>query len=293
MSKVEYEGRLDYSKFDKMDTDILEALLRANFDAPEAEQMEPEAALYILNLLSERQEDETSPTATDIAVKKVEFDEKYYPMLENEQLLQEFLEDMEYVEDSQDNVIVVKPWIKHWRRFASVAAVLVIFMFGGTLTAYALGYNPIAAIGRWSKDFFWFEEPSVTSELSDKLAEYGYPENTVPKWLPDAYVLESINVNEYEDYIKVIDATFLKQTNDDIDTLIISYKIYLGDNKKALYNKDNGDVVRYEIKDRVYYVMTNLDDRVIAWQNGDFEGAIMGKITIEEAEKIIKSIGGE
>ena len=293
MSKVEYEGRLDYSKFDKMDTDILEALLRANFDAPEAEQMEPEAALYILNLLSERQEDETSPTATDIAAKKVEFDEKYYPMLENEQLLQEFLDDMEYVEDSQDNVIIVKPWINHWRRFASAAAVLVIFMFSGTLTAYALGYNPIAAIGRWSKDFFWFEEPSVTSELSDKLAEYGYPENTVPKWLPDAYVLESINVNEYEDYIKVIDATFLKQTNDDIDTLIISYKIYLGDNKKALYNKDNGDVVRYEIKDRVYYVMTNLDDRVIAWQNGDFEGAIMGKITIEEAEKITKAIGGE
>ena len=71
MSKVEYEGRLDYSKFDKMDTDILEALLRANFDAPEAEQMEPEAALYILNLLSERQEDETSPTATDIAAKKL------------------------------------------------------------------------------------------------------------------------------------------------------------------------------------------------------------------------------
>ena len=189
MSKVEYEGRLDYSKFDKMDTDILEALLRANFDAPEAEQMEPEAALYILNLLSERQEDETSPTATDIAAKKVEFDEKYYPMLENEQLLQEFLDDMEYVEDSQDNVIIVKPWINHWRRFASAAAVLVIFMFSGTLTAYALGYNPIAAIGRWSKDFFWFEEPSVTSELSDKLAEYGYPENTVPKWLPDAYVL--------------------------------------------------------------------------------------------------------
>ena len=152
MSKVEYEGRLDYSKFDKMDTDILEALLRANFDAPEAEQMEPEAALYILNLLSERQEDETSPTATDIAVKKVEFDEKYYPMLENEQLLQEFLEDMEYVEDSQDNVIVVKPWIKHWRRFASAAAVFVIFMFGGTLTAYAFGYDPFAAVARWNDE---------------------------------------------------------------------------------------------------------------------------------------------
>lgn len=293
MSKVEYEGRLDYSKFDKMDTDILEALLRANFDAPEAEQMEPEAALYILNLLSERQEDETLPTATDIAAKKVEFDEKYYPMLENEQLLQEFLEDMEYVEDSQDNVIIVKPWIKHWRRFASAAAVLVIFMFSGTLTAYALGYNPIAAIGIWSEDLFWFEDAAVTSELADKLAEYEYPDNIVPKWLPAGYTLYSIDVDEYEDYIKCIAATFVKQTDDDIDTLIISYTVYLGDDKKALYNKDNGDVVQYAIKGRVYYVMTNLDDRVIAWQNGDFEGSIMGKFTIEEAEKIIKSIDGE
>ena len=60
-----------------------------------------------------------------------------------------------------------------------------------------------------------------------------------------------------------------------------------------MYEKDDNSVTKYEIKDRVYYVMTNLDDRVIAWQNGNFEGAIMGKFTIEEAEKIIKSIDGE
>lgn len=293
MPKIEYEGRLDYSKFDKMDTDILEALLRANFDAPEAEQMEPEAALYILNLLSERQKDDSSPTETEIAASKAEFDEKYYPMLEDELLLQDFLDDMEYVEESKGNVIPLKPWIKYWRRFASVAAVFVLFIFGGTVTAYALGYNPIAAIGKWSEDFFWFEDAPVTSELADKLAEYGYPENVLPKWLPAGYTLDSIDVDEFEDYIKCIAATFVKQTDDDIDTLIISYTIYLGDDKKALYNKDNGDVVRYEIKDRVYYVMTNLEDRVIAWQNGDFEGAIMGKFTLEEAEKIIKSIDGE
>ncbi len=75
--------------------------------------------------------------------------------------------------------------------------------------------------------------------------------------------------------------------------MLISYTIYLGDNKKALYEKDDNNVITYAIKDRVYYVMTNLDDRVIAWQNGNFEGAIMGNFTIEEAEKIIKSIDGE
>lgn len=50
---------------------------------------------------------------------------------------------------------------------------------------------------------------------------------------------------------------------------------------------------KYAIGDRVYYVMTNLDDRTIAWQNGDFEGAIMGRFTTDEAEKIINSIKGD
>ena len=166
-------------------------------------------------------------------------------------------------------------------------------MFSGTVTAYALGFNPIAAIGRWNEEHFWFDDTSVTSELSDKLAEYGYPENTVPQWLPDGYTLESIDEGEHEGSFKSVVATFVKQTGDETDTLIISYTTYLGGNKKALYEKDDNSVTKYEIKDRVYYVMTNLDDRVIAWQNGNFEGAIMGKFTIEEAEKIIKSIDGE
>ena len=36
MSAVENNGRLDYSKFDNIDTDVLKAFLRADFDAPEA-----------------------------------------------------------------------------------------------------------------------------------------------------------------------------------------------------------------------------------------------------------------
>ena len=85
MFEVGDKGRLDYSKFDNVDTDILEALLRADFDAPEAERMEPEAALYILNLLAERQENEEAAEQFDVAAAKAEFDEKYYPLLEDEE----------------------------------------------------------------------------------------------------------------------------------------------------------------------------------------------------------------
>ena len=291
MAKVEESGRSnsEYSRFDKYDTAVLEAILQADFDAPEAEQMEMEQALYISNLIAERKG--TKPK--DVATAKAEFFEHYYPLVGEEDTLYEFDDDKirnNAVKDSEANVSV---WLKNWRRFASAAAVFVLLMFSGTLTAYALGFDPIAAIGRWNEEHFWFDDTSVTSELSDKLAEYGYPENTVPQWLPDGYTLESINVDKYEDSFKYIGAEFVKQTGDETDTLIISYTTYLGGNKKALYEKDDNSVTKYEIKDRVYYVMTNLDDRVIAWQNGNFEGAIMGKFTIEEAEKIIKSIDGE
>ena len=42
MAKVEESGRSnsEYSRFDKYDTAVLEAILQADFDAPEAEQME-------------------------------------------------------------------------------------------------------------------------------------------------------------------------------------------------------------------------------------------------------------
>lgn len=291
MAKVEESGRSnsEYSRFDKYDTAVLEAILQADFDAPEAEQMEMEQALYISNLIAERKG--TKPK--DVATAKAEFFEHYYPLVGEEDTLYEFDDDVlrnNAVKNSEANVSV---WLKNWRRFASAAAVFVLLMFSGTVTAYALGFDPIAAIGRWNNDQFWFEDTSVTSALSDKLAEYGYPENTVPQWLPDGYTLDLISVDKYEDSFKSVVATFVKQTGDETDTLIISYTTYLGGNKKALYEKDDNSVIKYEIKDRVYYVMTNWDDRVIAWQNGNFEGAIMGKFTIEEAEKIIKSIDGE
>ena len=291
MAKVEESGRSnsEYSRFDKYDTAVLEAILQADFDAPEAEQMEMEQALYISNLIAERKG--TKPK--DVATAKAEFFEHYYPLVGEEDTLYEFDDDVlrnNAVKNSEANVSV---WLKNWRRFASAAAVFVLLMFSGTVTAYALGFNPIAAIGRWNEEHFWFDDTSVTSELSDKLAEYGYPENNVPKCLPAGYILKSLDEGKNGDSFKSVIATFVKQTDDGIDTLIISYTINLGNDNKPLYEKDTENVVQYVLNDKVYYIMTNLDNRVIAWKNGNFEGTIIGNFTIEEAEKIIKSIDGE
>ena len=245
-------------------------------------------SLYILNLLSERQEDETLPTATDIAAKKTEFDEKYYPMLENEQLLQEFLEDMEYVEDSQDNVIVVKPWIKHWRRFASVAAVLVIFMFSGTLTAYAFGYDPFAAIARWNDEHFWFEKQINTAEITDILSDYSDVEYLVPKWLPEGYEFEDVEIIPYPNG-RIIRSSFVKNTEDEEQHICINYKQDM-DNVQTVYEKTSDNAIIYDKGGVEHYIIHNSTNLTIVWLSDDLECSIVGSFSVAEAKKIINSL---
>ncbi len=292
MFEVGDKGRLDYSKFDNVDTDILEALLRADFDAPEAEQMEPEEVLYILKLLTERQENEEAAEQFDVAAAKAEFDEKYYPLLEDEEKLQAFLDDMGYQEESQEKVVPLKPWVKYWRRFASAAAVFLIFMFAGSVTAYALGFDPVKFVGRWNDDQFWYEEELVTTELSDKVAVYSNEIDLVPKTLPENFIFDEVTVFNSESFIK-ISADFHRQTENGTDKLYIDYMIYLTENRKPFYEKDAEEVNIYVVNNIEHYIMSNLDKTVVTWRNGDVEGSIKGDFSREEAKKMIDSIYGE
>lgn len=288
MFEVGDKGRLDYSKFDNVDTDILEALLRADFDAPEAEQMEPEEVLYILKLLTERQENEEAAEQFDVAAAKAEFDEKYYPLLEDEEKLQAFLDDMGYQEESQEKVVPLKPWVKYWRRFASAAAVFLIFMFAGSVTAYALGFDPVKFVGRWNDDQFWFEKISVTQELADKLSEYDNTLKLVPKWLPDYFKFENIEVTRHPDG-DTINSSFIKSNGDEVEYISINYNYNILNNKK-IYEKTDENVVGYIQNGINHYILLNSQNICITWLNGNFECSIIGKFSVDEAKQIINSI---
>ena len=129
MAKVEEKGRPNYNNFDSLDTAVLEAILQADFDAPEAEQMEAEKALYIANLLAERQKVELKDAKTLMN----EFFEYYYPCdelygLDDESELEiKTQNDNIQKKDSDKKVISFFP--KGLRRLASAVAVLVLFMF--------------------------------------------------------------------------------------------------------------------------------------------------------------------
>lgn len=289
MLKVEEKGRPKYSKFDKMDTSVLEAILRADFDAPEAERLDVEVIIYISNLLAERQE----IPQPDVNKAKEEFFKYYYPL---EKSIYDF-------DDEDDNNFEVEtdtnkaastmdkvlPFRKRlWRKFASAAAVFVIFMFGGTLTAYAFGYDPFAAVARWNDEHFWFEKKINTAEITDILSDYSDVEHLVPKWLPEGYEFENVNIVQYPNG-RIIRSSFVKNVDNEEFHICINYKQDL-DNVQTIYEKTDDDAIIYDKGGVEHYIIQNSTNLTIVWLSNDLECSIVGRFSVAEAKKIINSL---
>lgn len=289
MLKVEEKGRPKYSKFDKMDTSVLEAILRADFDAPEAERLDVEVIIYISNLLAERQE----IPQPDVNKAKEEFFKYYYPL---EKSIYDF-------DDEDDNNFEVEtdtnkaastmdkvlPFRKRlWRKFASAAAVFVIFMFGGTLTAYAFGYDPFAAVARWNDEHFWFEKKINTAEITDILSDYSDVEHLVPKWLPEGYEFENVNIVQYPNG-RIIRSSFVKNVDNEEFHICINYKQDL-DNVQTIYEKTDDDAIIYDKGGVEHYIIQNSTNLTIVWLSNDLECSIVGSFSVAEAKKIINSL---
>ena len=289
MLKVEEKGRPKYSKFDKMDTSVLEAILRADFDAPEAERLDVEVIIYISNLLAERQE----IPQPDVNKAKDEFFKYYYPL---EKSIYDF-------DDEDDNNFEVEtdtnkaastmdkvlPFRKRlWRKFASAAAVFVIFMFGGTLTAYAFGYDPFAAVARWNDEHFWFEKQINTTEITDILSDYSDVKHLVPKWLPEGYEFENVNIVQYPNG-RIIRSSFVKNVDNEEFHICINYKQDL-DNVQTIYEKTDDDAIIYDKGGVEHYIIQNSTNLTIVWLSNDLECSIVGSFSVAEAKKIINSL---
>ena len=294
MSNVADEGRLDYSKFDNIDSDILEAYLQADFNAPEAEQMDPDAIFYILNLLEVRQKNDQTELSDDTSAALERFYSDYYPTLEDEQRFFEFYNEFgENTSKTATNNTKRQPK-KRISRLASIAVAVVFCFCIGSVVCYAGGFNPLKIIGIWNDDQCWFESNSVTKELAELVADYAGDIQLVPEWLPDGYVFDNVTVSGNEnDMFEKICAEFYRESNDDIDELYIDYIFLHNENEKFHYEKDSANVEIYTKYGIEYHIIEDLGVRLIIWRNGIYECFITGNFSIAEAKKIVNSIYGE
>lgn len=283
---VETKERLDYNKFDNMSTEALKAVLQADFDAPEAEQLDIDTIMYITNLLTEREKADLQNSAKAVADAKAEFYREYYPLKDNKGLVQNIVGDVEETVNSLAKrnkiTLVHQTWYK--KVAGMVAAILIVFCVG-SVTAYAFGFGPIA---KWNEDRFWFETAPVTVELANIVSDFNNAEKLVPKWLPDGFEFENVDVVTYSDVNK-INSSFVKNADNDISHIFIDYNCNNIDGHLT-YEKINEDAVKYTKNGIDHFIITNSNNITIVWLNGNFDCSITGKITESEAKKIINSI---
>lgn len=285
---VETKERLDYNKFDNMSTEALKAVLQADFDAPEAEQLDIDTIMYITNLLTEREKADLQNSAKAVADAKAEFYREYYPLKDNKGLVQNIVGDVEETVNSLAKrnkiTLVHQTWYK--KVAGMVAAILIVFCVG-SVTAYALGIGPIA---KWNEERFWFEtiNDSATVELITSLQDYGIDTKVVPVVLPSSFKMSSLKITE-DDGITKFSTIYDREKNNIVEELTIDI-VNSKQSANTIVEKDTEDVIEYKVNGVTHYIMDNLGTKIIVWNNNNIHCCIGGHFTESEAKKMIDSI---
>ena len=183
------------------------------------------------------------------------------------------------------------------------AAVAVLVLSAVVLLAVPTSVNAGSLwkiVASWTADIFRYENIGGETEAAeetgfrtdnpglqqvyDALGELGIEPRPVPRWLPEGYVLEWIEIKDTPAQ-KGVNAYF---TNGDKE-LIITYKEMDKDLSPDYYKEDIG-VVEYECNGIIYNMIDNLNTWTINWTVQNLKCSIGVDCEEEVAVQIIKSI---
>ncbi len=271
----------DFSEYDAMDTETLNALLRQDCDSPDDGEPDTERLLYIMEVLAKRRE-KSNPSGKT-----------------TEQAWEIFLEN--YCPDKELAASGKKQADKRalWLRRVIAAAAAVILIVAVPVTARALSWEEVWDIfARWAKETFSFvsgEQTQITepdrssteefSSLQDALIKSNRDPSIVPTWIPDGFEL---------DYI-IKDVTPAQE---------VYYAIYIAEDKCIsirIQNHITDDFQKFEINEelievyvvdsREYHIFRNQGQLRAFWTKDTYENIISGDLSIEEMKRMIDSIG--
>lgn len=272
----------NYSKYDTMATEELEKILRLDAASLEGEDSDTELLLYVMEVLANRRRN------TDITGKTA---------LESWESFQENYLNEEYPEDMQEpkKNRTAAPWL---RRLIAAAAVIALVV-GLSLPARAFGLEEIWNIfARWAKETFSFvteESSNATdpdteyrggiSSLQDLLEQGEHDASMVPTWIPEGFALESLE----RDATPVQEVYIAYYTCDDREFEIRIRNHLAMDIQSVEIEEESGEI--YTVLDVEYYIFDNMDQIQIMWLKDSYECNISGDLSIDEAKKMIDSIG--
>ena len=278
MSENMNRGSRDFSKFDTMETEELEEILRLDVEAPEEEETDTELLLYVMEVLAERRKN-ANITGNNAHDAWKSFEENYMP------------------ENSLETKSKPAPvrWVRRVIAIAAVLALVVLIPVSAKAMKLDQLWNVVA---KWAKETFSFvsggdtdvDEPSPDrrdelTPLLELLQKSERDATIVPTWVPDGFVLERVE----QDITPIQEVYRAFYMNGD-KKLRIRIHTYLEEDIHNFEMEDDYSEV-YSVSGVDYYIFDNLGQIQVVWVVDIYECIISGDLSVEEAKLMIDSIG--
>lgn len=267
----------DFSKYEAMETEELEEILRLDAETPAGVETDTELIFFILEVLAKR-ENTTNLTGNTAQKAWESFEQNYMP------------------EEPKKRVATHKatPWLRRLTAAAAVVALLIVIPISTKALTLEEVWNIFA---RWAKETFSFvsgdnaevSEPVVDdgleySSMQDMLKKNKRDANIVPTWIPDGFVLETIKRE-----MTPVQEQYLAYYTKGDDILRIRVQNYLDEDfLKVESNQDYSEI--YSVGEQDYYILNNNKQNQAVWVVGSYECTISGNLSIEEIKLMIDSI---
>lgn len=268
----------DFSKYEAMETEELEEILRLDSEAPVGAESDTELILFILEVLASRRN--TKNITGNTAQKAWEsFEQNYTP------------------KEPQKSVEMKKTvyWI---RKLVAAAAVIVLLICVPISTKALTIEEVLEIIACWAKETFSFaigEDPAVSepmvedqrdfSSLQEMLQENNRDPSIVPTAFLDGFTLDSI-----KKLTTPAQETYSARYVSGSRKFTIRVQNYLdGDFQKVEVEDDYSEI--YSVLGIDYYLFENMDQCRAFWVVETYECIISGDLSIEEIKFMIDSIG--
>ena len=184
------------------------------------------------------------------------------------------------------------------------AVVLFSAIFIGMIAVQAAGFDLFGSLARWTDEVLQFtsgtmpargEDPSVvdiadsSNSLQAALIDKGFSADLAPAWLPEGFSATDVNAHIARAFDKV--SCHYDGPDSFLDIQFIKYK----DNSLIdayFFEKDSELVEEYISNDRLFYLVSNIDQQTATWTGGDLQIKIASNLSSDTLKTIIDSIGG-
>lgn len=300
MADLKHDRR--FANLNRLSTERLEELLRT---APLLPDSQETSDYYdaIEEVILQRETEHPTGRIQDVDSAWAEFQEQYLsPASESAQLYPE-----ERSEAPALSVSTNKAYAKSiFRKVVPIAATIAV-VFMSMIVAQAAGVDVFGSLARWTEETFHFNggnstpavdgaRPQVEDEtylaIQAEVDNLDIDVPVIPTWFPDGYKLQEIKSSDPDvEMFKSVNCLLSNADNQYFSLAIIKYAEGY-DSSSAVFEKDEEPVTEYLGGDKLFYIMSNNNNKTAAWSDDHLVIKISGPLTDEAIKSLIDSIGG-